>query len=361
MKLVTFYVGGGMDAAPSQQIVRFGDFRITTSLRGSPTIQVAAPTTEGPEIPTMRSQGTDLFAFRPPIIGEPPPAKTDPWLRCRILQIGQGWGADSKWAGADIEAVGYKQIIGERFLLADMAPISTEQGEIVWAFVAYTQARTGGNFGVTKGNVTTGITRQRSEYANGDNIGDLIDALEKVQNGPVVQIDGKKVLTVRMPNSFPTKSQPIKMGDNAIAMRRVPSGLKRNVSGAVGSDEHTTPEWVTQPGTGTDPIGRWETFDSSHGSVTEQSTVLEYAQGNLAELRRPPYVWQARIKQARWLDGSARYDPGDFVWVVEPSDTIDPSGTGGKVLVQIEEVAIGTNRDGKIDITVAGAEVLSSG
>lgn len=325
------------------------------------TSQVTAKFTlfDGPDL-TFSMPGQSVAA---PVLSG---LATDVWLyqlgvlrqRFRVLPIEQEWDED----GDDVVSlgcVGYKRLVLDRHIIGTAPTYNgVDQGALIWDLIELTQAKPGGDLGLTAGSIVTGVPRDRNEYADGDKYEKIIGALEAAINGPVWDVNADLSVDVRQPESFPLRDQPAVHGTNVRRLRRVPGSGFANVSGAVGSVEQTVPEWREDAGVTTDPRGRHEMFDATHGSATEQSRVVEYAEGNLADALHPPAAWTMTLEPARFFGGDSDYNVGEFVRVVVPPNLIDPVGAGTvDVVVQVTEVSITFDGDGNTEVTATGVEV----
>lgn len=317
------------------------------TLHDGPELSFGMP---GRSVAAMNTSGlaTDVWLYKLGV----------PWQRFRVLPVVQSWNVD----GDDtirLSCVGYKRVVlGRHIITGPPTFTGVDQGLIIWSLVQHTQGQPGGDLGITAGSILNGQLRDRTEYKIGDNFGKIIGDLERVINGPWWDINVDLVLTSALASAFPVLTRPIVLGDNARSLTRNPGRGFANVSGSVGSPLQTTVEWAEDPSVLTDPRGRWETFDGSHGSVTDQATVVEYAEGNLADALNPPATWTAELEPARYFGGDSQYEPGHFVRMVVPASTVDPEGqTPPNVLVQLTEVAVTADEDGAVTVTATGVEV----
>lgn len=339
-------IGPGTGSAPTQVVTSLSNGNVKDSLAGGPSLSFTMP---GRSPAALASDGlaTDVWVYKSGVL----------WQRCRMLPISQTWGAD----GADdvtVNAVGYRRLIEARYLVSGPPTFTgIDQGEIIWQFVAHTQGQTGGSLGITQGTTTTGVTRDRSEYKIGDSIGKLATDMGNVINGCWWGIGPTKVMTAKLWTAFPARLQRLVHGMNARNMTREPGAGFANAAGAVGSATDTVPVWVADAGIATDPRGRWEVFDSSHGSVTVQATVTDYANGLLQERAYPRSIWTIDLEPASYFGGDSQYVVGDLVTLLVPRSAVNEIGIPPvHVVVQISEVSVSFDDAGSTSVALAAVE-----
>lgn len=341
-------IGPASGSEPTQPITALSEsYSIKLTLHDGPEISFGMP---GRSVAALNTSGlaTDVWLYK---LG-------DPWQRFRVLPITQTWTED----GDDtvrITAIGYKRVVYTRHIITGPPTFTNvDQGLIIWQLIQHTQGQPGGDLGISAGVILNGQPRDRVEYKIGDNFGKIIGDLENVINGPWWDIDVDLVMSSVLADDFPLRTRPIVLGDNARSITAAPGAGFGNVSGAVGSPLETTVEWRSAPTVTTDPRGRWEVFDASHGSVTDQDTVVEYAEGNLAAALDPPTTWTAVLEPARYFGGDSQYEPGDFVRMSVPASIVDPvDAAPPNVLVQLTEIAVTADENGEVAVTATGVEV----
>lgn len=348
MERLKLSVGAASASAPAQEVTAFTSATLRLSLFAGPSLSFSMP---GLSPAALASSGlaTDVWLYK---VGSL-------WQRCRMMPVAQSWGPNGE-DDVTINAVGYRQIIESRHIISGPPTYTaTDQGAIVWGLVQHTQAQTNGDLGITSGVITTGVSRDRTEYRIGDNIGKLLGDLQKVENGPWWGIDANRVLTARLFSAFPTRTVSLVHGTNVRSAARTPSQASyANVAGAIGSATATTVAWATAPTLAADARGRWEAFDASHGTVLVQATVNAYAAGLLADRSRPPYSWTFDLDPAAYFEGDSNFDVGEFVPVVVPRSAVDELDTPPiTVTVQVTEVSVTWDNAGSIQIKVSGVEV----
>lgn len=335
---------------PTQELTFYSGLTITYSLTG-PEIRFTIPG-RSPAAQLIDGLVTDVWVYRDNVLRH----------RCRTLPVDQIWGPEGS-DEASVTAVSYRRLVEARNIISLGALpagvpsfVAVDQGTIIWNLIQHTQAQTGGNLGITAGTVITGVTRTRTEYKVGDNLGKLMNDLSNVVGGCWWGIDANLVLTAHLWTDFAVRSEPIVLGQTARQLARTRGKGFANVAGAIGSVTDTVVSWATSAGLATDPRGRWEVFDASHGSVILQATVTNYAQGLLAERSHPPSTWAIELEPDAYalLD----YAPGEFVTIVVPASAVDELGPPPvSVSAQITEVTIALDDSGGVQVTLAAEEV----
>lgn len=339
-------VGPASGDAPTQVVTSFSGGQLKASLARGPELSF---TMDGLSPAALVSDGlaTDVWVFVGGTLAH----------RCRMLPLKQGWGE----AGEDtvaVTAVGYRRLVEGRHIISGPPTFSaTDQGSILWQLVQHTQAQAGGDLGITAGSYTTGVLRDRNEYKVGDNLGTLMTNMSNVLDGCWWGVDANLVFSARMWTDFPVRSERIVRGGNARAMDRDPGTMFANAAGAIGSTQDTVASWVAAADVATDPRGRWEAFDSSHGSVTDQGTVDDYAAGLLFTRSYPPALWVVQLDPAAYFDGDASYVEGDIVTIVVPRSAVNEVGAPPvHVTAQVTEVSITFDEHGATSVQLAASE-----
>lgn len=345
---LVFAVGPGMGIAPVQEVTAFSSFTIKRSLASGPELSFTMPA-RSPAALLTDGLVTDVWVYK----------KGALFMRCRAMPVDQTWG-ESGEDDASVTAVGYKRVVEARNIVTGPPTfVNVDQGTILWNLIQHTQAQTNGNLGIGLGpTFATGVLRVRQDYAIGDNLGKIMADLGDVINGVWWDVDEQKLMVARLPSAFPVRTDPIVHGANARSLTRQRGRSFANASGAVGSKTLTVWSWVEDVGLPLDPRGRWETTDTSHGDVILQSTVLEYAQGNLADRLHPPSIWTISLDPFWYFDGGSDYREGEFVNIVVPATAVDEIGPPPvDVMAQITEVSITLDDSGAIAVTLAAVEV----
>jgi hypothetical protein len=336
LPILTVAVGPASGSSPSQELTAFTGVSCRFHFTGGDTLsfQTTARSAEALYIDELAS---DVWLFGPVE------------QRYRIINVGQSW-VESGESTVDVQAVNYKKLLGSRHVgPGGLTYTQMDQGDIVWNFIVHTQARTGGNWGVTKGVSTTGVLRDRT-YLEGDNLGKIADELQNVIDGLWWDIDINKVYSAAKPSSFATLLNPIQLGINARTMQRVSAADRfANVAYGTGSDT-TTPVWAQTATLASDPRGRWE---AAHGwtTVILQATLQQHTDGALLDTSAPLTAWTVVMEPDRW-DIDSLMMPGDFVVLVRPPIIGEP-GVAERVVCQVMELGLDINSTGAVGLSLA--------
>jgi hypothetical protein len=342
---LTVSVGPASATLPVQEITFFDSLKMTFNVDAGDSLTFAVPAFS-PEAVFLDELASDIWVDG--IVRQ----------RYRVIDLSQAWDEDGNDQIA-VTAVSYKRLLRGRNLKTalDFGPSPlVEQGDIIWALIAHTQAQPGGNWRVTKGVTATGQLRER-HYVIGENIGDLADKLSGVINGCWYGIDADLVFTAKLPSAFSTWSLPLQLGVTARRMARKGAADKfANAVLASGDNMQTTPVWAEVAGIATDARGRWEAT-SSHPSVIVQSSLVEMAQGDLSAAMNPPATWTAEIEPDRWVT-DAKFMPGEYVIALTPQTLAAPIGAPPLAYkLQVIETSVTYTADGDLAVSLSAAEI----
>lgn len=257
--------------------------------------------------------------------------------RGRIGQTQDQAGADRH--SISCESADYRGLLGRRILYTDLAFTATEQEAIGWSLIADTQARPGGNLGITRAGVATGVTRDRT-YPAGKNVGEALTQLGQVANGFDWEIGPDLVYRVWTERG----------ADNGVVLDYggLISGFSRtinpsNYANAVrvsGSDDPpTVAETREAAGLATAATGR---FDAQHGDpdITVQSTLAAKADWHLAEDQTIRPSWSVTMRADAW-------EGRDHIWL---GDTVLLAVRSGRVntveALRVHELEVDVDDDG---------------
>lgn len=139
------------------------------------------------------------------------PGKKEIWLLRYGVKV---WGGYLEFAQPSMDQAtvrfsgpGYLGMFSSRFINSDLNYVGVDQFQIGWNLINYSQGKTNGALGITRGSAaTSGVTRDRHyqawEFAS---ILDSLQELTAVNNGFDIEIDQNRVYN----NFYPTKGSAI--------------------------------------------------------------------------------------------------------------------------------------------------------
>lgn len=340
-------IGDPTASEPSQDVTLFESWELERNFDDGCTFTFNVPG-DSPAAALLVEMATDVWIYDRGVADQ----------RFRIVEVEQEWDDDGD-DRALVTAVCYRRLLASRHVWAPLDFSSTSQGLILWGLYQHTQALPGGDWGVTLGDPGPSIPRDRS-YVVGQNLLEMAVNLSEVVNGPSFDVDPLKQLLVSQPGLRPVLQQPIQLGANARRIRR-PSGAAEFGNAAIGfgDTEATAPAFAESTDIATDPRGRWERT-VSRSSVTEQSTVQDYADGLVEEAQSPPTIWHAELHLDRFLADTA-HKVGDFIEIVEPRSTVVASGDpSNSVMTQVLTQLISADADGNVIVEISAIEAEPS-
>jgi hypothetical protein len=337
-------VGPASGSAPSAEITDFTDWSLEDNLDDGGSLQFSC---------RGNSQGAlaiDELA-------------TDVWLyqdgsaiyRMRIVGVEQTWGPDGE-DDITVSAADYRRILKARNTVLPLLYNGLSQGDIVWDLIDHTQSQTNGNLGITLADNGPTVLRDRIYYI-GTNIFDAIQEFTQIDNGLAWKIDASLALSIYSQQGFPTATQPIGIGINAIRMTR-PSSAEQfaNVAIVVGNNQALQPYIATAPGLGADPRGRWERVQSFPGE-SDPTAQQELADGLVQETISPAATWTIEMEPSRYFYDS-EYQTGDLVTIIQPRSTVYAVGSPSPTISgQILSRSMSQDADGNMTIVVTAVEL----
>jgi hypothetical protein len=283
---------------------------------------------------------------------------TDVWLhrgtaleeRFRVLTADAEWGESGEDRLA-VKAVSYKRLLAWRHLQTALSYAATGQANIVAGLIAHAEAQPGGDLNTTVGSLDSGGINRDRQYTAGENIGKLLSDLSAVIDGPYWNFTAAKALIVKPSTSFTEHATPIVRGATARKMnRKSGAGTFANAAVVSGDSQSTVPVFAASATVATDPRGRWEVA-SGFPSVILQSTLVEKANGVVADSETPTAQWSVSLDPARY-DGDLYLKPGEYVNLHWPPAVFRPVGLTGAVRCQTMTVKTVFNADGATAVDV---------
>lgn len=252
---------------------------------------------------------TDLWVWRDDVLV----------FRGRIVGVDDSLDADRHDVTA--RAVDYRGMLDRRVLLDSDTLKFTQiaQAEIAWSLVAATQARPGGNLGITRGAIPAGQLRDR-QFEAGAAIGDTIDSLAEVVNGFDWQVDEQRRLNIYSPRRGVVAGVTLEYGAALLDVDRTSASPDfANVVRVIGA-EKTVARTVASAGIASDVRGRWET-SVADTDLQLQTTVNDRASRLLADSSDLRETYSATL--APGFFNRASMGPGDIVTLVVRSGRLN--------------------------------------
>lgn len=276
--------------------------------------------------------------------------------RMRVGQTGHTFSEDAVQLA--VTGLAYRSILARRILYSDatLTYTATDQAEIAWALINYTQGKTGGALGISKawsGTSPTGVPRDRT-YEVGDSIGQRIQELSEVIDG----FDWDIVPTSASGLQFQVWAQRgtdrgvvLQHGGlMATATREVnPTDYANAIRFAGGGDTPPSPDELEAADLANMPQGRWDASLGDDG-LTTQDALDDRAQWQLGQSQNVTPVWTVTLKRGAW-DGPDHIWLGDWVRVVASAEGLDTD-----VQLRVYEVDITLDGAGgeTVQITLGG-------
>lgn len=244
---------------------------------------------------------------------------------------------------ASYTATDYRGMLAYRTVGDTDVELNDDQAAMVWSLIAASQARTGGNWGVTLGVIPDGTPRVRN-FPAGKSLAEAIAEIADAEGGFDWEIDPELRLNIWSPTRG--RLDPVTLDHGGLIAEVGVTGTTQgfgNVLLAFGSDQ-TTPVVAEDPGLVSDPRGRWELVDASP-TVELQATLTERAPQRLAvALADASTVW-ARYAPGRWTGP-------DDLWLGDRVALVVNSGRLGVYSLEVEEITLVPGDDGSETITV---------
>jgi len=251
-----------------------------------------------------------------------------------------------------LSAVDYRGILDRRIFWVDRAYTSTDQSNIAWDFIQYTQGLTGGNLGITRGvGQSTGINRDR-DYEAGKNIGEALKQLSEVINGFEYEISPNLEFNLYYPERGQSTDFILELGGTVDSATRTvsPQDFANAVRGHGDETDGVTP--VAErfaANLSTAPEGRYDA-NVWFPDVTRQNTTNDKTDFELQKRSQFLPSYSMTVKPGRW------HSPDDL-WLGDTALVVIRSGrlnVVGNYRVQEAKISLDSSDDEEIHFT-AGA------
>jgi hypothetical protein len=334
---ITPSLGPRTDSTPSQPVTSFGSVSgaIDIDLNGASIQMVTLG--NAPEAKYIDELASDLW-----LLGDFP-------MRYRVWAVWQDFDKDGD-NRISFQAVTYERIMNRRLVGAGgLAYTNTDVGTIVWNAIQHSQAKAGGDLGLTAGTIATGVLAS-IDWEPGENIGQSITELMKA-TGCYWVVDADRAVNVYVRADTTPKTQPIGLGINLHALQRASGGANFADSVYMSGSTATVPVFEVSATVATDPRGLWEVA-VARPTETLQAGLDTAAEGELAERFQALSRWNATYITEHWI-GASRIKPGDWAILKVPptlAGPLDPIPT--EVLVECVSMSMQFNGDGGLEVKV---------
>ena len=313
-----------LDTATARKIV----WRLDAAGEASCTIDGRSP--DGAGFAVLAS---DLWVYRNRVLLH----------RGRIVTAPETVGVDTHTVA--LTAPDYRGMLSRRYLQWAPQFVGVAQAEIAWALVNDTQTQTGGDLGIRRGLIPPGTPRDRTDYKIGDNIGERIADLGRVEGGFDWWIGPDRLLNIVTPTRGEATSAVLDYGGTVASLNREPDVAGYANSVMVTGGEGTAPV-VRVASPTTDPRGRWEGV-FSYPSVAIQWSLESKADQLLAAGIKPPIAYAVTLAPGAW-PGAVPVEVGDTAWLV-----LESGYRSEKVQVRVEELSVAIGDSGDETVTLA--------
>ena len=298
----------------------------------------------------IRELATDIHVLWTPSSGA-----TEILARSRVGATGDTLDTDKHTI--DVPALDYRALLNRRRLFSGdtLTWTGVDQAEIAYQLIEQTQARLGGDLGISKGwsgTTPTGMPRDRT-YELGDSIGERIQELSEVINGfdwDITPVSASALeLDVWYPQRGANRGVVLELGGLIAAARReVPVADYANAIRMTGEESLLAQEREA-PDLGSFPEGRWDAVFGETG-LTTQAALDERADWQIdqSQVVRPSY--SLTLRQGAW-------DGPDHMWLGDTVQVVIMSGSRRvNTLLRIFEMAFTIGDDGQetVELTVGG-------
>lgn len=230
-----------------------------------------------------------------------------------------------------------------------LAWTAEDQANIAWGLIDDTQAREGGDLGITNGSSATGIVRDRV-YAYGDSVGDRIKELGQTEGGfdwDVVPASASELTFLLWHEERGTSRGVVLEYGGAVeeARREVQPSEYANAIRMTG-DSVTTATERQADDIATVEQGRWDAVFGDSG-LTTQAALDERAHWQMKESQVIKPSWTVRLRRGFWKGP-------DHIWL---GDTVRLIVQSGRLSVdtnlRVFELSFGIEADGGETVDLA--------
>lgn len=323
------------------------------------TVKLGAPadascTLDGrdPLAARVEELATDLHVLRRPAPDRP----TQTLYRGRVGATGDALDPDTHTV--TLTSLSYRALLARRILYSDsqLTWTGVDQAAIAWGLIAQTQARPGGQLGITRGvGQATGVLRERTHEA-GDAIGEAVAALSEDDPGfdwDITPVDAHALhLDIWSPQRGTDRGVILEHGGLATSVNRdvnpgdYANALRGTGAAPEGGGTDPTPVELAAADIATRPEGRWDKAYGQLGTTTAAVAQRGGWQLDQAQVIRPSYT--LKLRRGAW-------GGPDHIWLGDPVRLVVMSGRlRVDTVLRVHEAAIAIDDDGEedVDLTV---------
>ncbi len=168
--------------------------------------------------------------------------------------------------------------------------VATDQFDIAWELIDYTQDKVDGDLGITRGpEADSGVLRDRTfPFWEQPFIGDEIVAMSELSDGFDFEIDAERVFHMYYPNKGAVKSIPLELGKNiaTFGLQEDATGMANSFSAIGAGDGSNTCIAVAIDATSRSQYGLLEA-NESFTDIKTFTTLQSRATSRLARIKKP--------------------------------------------------------------------------
>lgn len=313
------------------------------------TVEVQCPAEE-PSLEFLRVLTTDLLLFRERTF----------LYRVRIVDAQDTFNENTHTV--TINAVDYAQVLKRRVLFHDRSYDNTDQFDIAWALIEYTQGFE--SLGITRGTTADSGKLRDLDIQQGQTIYDAISLVSKADGGFDWWVDKDLKLQMMMPRRERTLDMEWKWGVQIREIQRTSAaGEYASVIFVIGATSPTEihndagavvktlpPPKPIVVGTASKPLGRWERTYSFNDIVTAAALQAK-ANWLLKDITALRATYAITLEPRTWRAGNDYVFGDKFTLRIE-----SPPRMNMQVLVRMEEVRIALSPENEVVTLAVRAE-----
>lgn len=213
-----------------------------------------------------------------------------------------------------VKAKDYRGVLERRLLPVATTWTGIEQATIAWALIAYAQAQTGGNLGITQGLWPATGVLQTVTANEGDNIWDVLAKVAGLDDGFDIDIDPSRVANLYYPRRGEDRGIILEYGGMVARAHRIfdptqyANFIRHTGADGLGAVTRTVTDIASAP------EGRWEAHLQDIQLTTTQMLGAA-ATAALTKYSRLSPTYEIQLAPGRWM-GPDHIWLGDWVTVL---------------------------------------------